>query len=414
MIGRIRGISENVALYSLFGYFLSTTFSHALAQMFFALALLFAIILFIGEENRRDRIHFSYFTIFIVLFVGWSVLSALFNPTPGKSLFILKEEWLFLMIPVAAYLSRNEKAINIAMKVFALSAIVLSLYAIWQHFSGLDPYHGTQLPTAPSSGYRVVGTFSNRLTFGNYYAIASVLFLAIASYADRWSSKSLFYLAFSLTAVASIFTYNRGSLLAFLVGIVIFLIWVGRRYLKATLALLAALVVVIVIAAPDLPSRYLTTFETEWEGKYAGSRLSIWRTGWRMASHNPVFGVGAGNFSGEYCNYRDDESDRIYSHAHNDILNIAAYAGIPAAFFYLGFWALVTVRIVRTLRNLKDNACVKGVVLGILLATVVFFLTSLYEATFADEEIRLLLMALWGLFFGAERLIKKQVEKAET
>lgn len=414
MMEPIRRISKGAAIYCLFGYFLTTTFSHALGQIFFGLALLFVIIAVVSEGGLKEKLQIDLFGFFILLFVGWSVISAVAGPTPGASLFILKEEWLFLMIPVAGFLTRDEKVIDLCLKFFVISAIVLSLYAIWQHFSGIDLYRGTELPRGPSTGYRVVGTFSHRLTFGNYYAIASVLFLGIAPYIRNKAGSILFYAGFSLSALATIFTYNRGSISVLAAGVIIFFIWVGRKHLRMTLILIAALVIIVVVAAPDVPNRYISSFKTELEGKYAGSRLSIWKTAWRMTVDNPVFGVGQGNFIENYSYYRDKDNDRVYGHAHNDILNVAAYAGVPAAFFFLGFWVVILYKILSLLRRLKEPGLEKGVVFGIFLSSVVFFLTSLYEATFADEEIRLLLMAVWGIYFGLHRFVKRKMESAEN
>ena len=407
MNGSLASNSKKWAIYSLYGFFFSTTFSLFLEQIFLALALLFVIINVIAERKYERGFHLDFFNLFIFLFLGWSIISAIAGPTPRDSLWILKEEWLFFMIPVAGYLTRDEKIVRTSLKLFAITAVAISLYAIWQHFSGMDLAHHTQLSPAPTTGYRVVGTFSHRLTFGNYYSIASLLLLGIAPYADKRFYKSLFYAGFFLTALANVFTYNRGSLIAMAIGIVIFLIWHGRRHIKLTLALLVALVAVIIITAPDITSRFLSTFETEMEGKYAGSRLAIWRIGWKMALDHPIFGVGQGNFKYEYAKYGDKDTDRIYGHAHNDLINVAAYAGFPGMIFYLGFWIAIVARMVKLLRSIKENNLIRGVVIGALLASVVFFMTSIYEATFADEEIRLFLMAVWGLFLGTSWMVKR-------
>jgi O-antigen ligase len=415
MINRVRGISKKIATFCLFGYFFSTTFSHALGQIFFALALMAVIVLTLTDRERRSLApRLSSFSLFVILYIGWSIFSSLMGPTPTDSLFTLKEEWLFLMIPVAAYLTRDEKVMQICLKVFAIAVIAVSLYAVWQHFTGLDLYHGKQLDTAPSTGYRVVGTFSHRLTFGNYYAIASLLLLGIAPYVRGRISKWLFFGAFSLSAIAAGFTYSRGPIVILIICIISFVVLAGRKYWKIVIPLLVCLILVIAIASPDIFSRYETTLKTEWEGQYAGSRLSIWRTGVRMALDHPVFGVAPGNFDDQYITYRDDNSDRIYSHAHNDILDVAARIGFPGAVFFVGFWLAIFLGIGRLLRSIKGDGFLKGMATGTLLATVAFFMTSVYEATFADEEIRLFLMAIWGLFFATEWLVKRATAGAEN
>jgi O-antigen ligase len=408
------GILDKVALYSLFGYFLSTTFSHALGQNFLGLSLLFTLIIIIKDKIYKRPFVFSSFSIFVFLFFGWSIISAIFGPTPSVSLFSLKEEWLFLMIPVVAFLFKNEKSTVTALRLFAISAMIISLYAVWQHYYGLDLYRGKQLIEAPSYGYRALGTFSHTLTFGNYYAIASVLLLAVALYADCNRNRIIFYSGFCLTTIATLFSYSRGSIAALIGGIIILLIWMGRKYYKIILPLIAVLIAIIFLAAPDVLARFSSGFEMEWEGKSGASRLSIWRTAANMSGDNPIIGVGPGNFADKYVKYRDEFSDRTFGHAHNDILNVAAYAGIPAALFYLGFWIAIIVRMTKALKRLAENNMVRGIILGTLMASIVFFVTALFEASFADEESRLFLMAIWGLFLASEKLIKGGREKTEN
>jgi O-antigen ligase len=414
MMDSIADKSKRTALYSLFGYFLSTTFSHALGQIFYGLALLLVIISIIGERKHIREIRLDLFSAFVLLFVGWSALSALLGSTPVKSLLILKEEWLFLMIAVAAYLVRDEATARSILRLFVVSAIIISFYAIWQHFTGLDLYHGTKLAEAPSSGYRVVGTFTHRLTFGNYYAVASIFVLGCTPFIEGRFNKILFYFGFASMSLATVFTYGRGPILSLLAGFVVFLFLTGKKSLRAALPVAALVLVLIAAASPDILSRYTTSAKTEWEGEYAGSRLSIWRSGIRMALDNPVLGVGPGNFKNLYALYRDQNSDRIYGHAHNDLINISAYAGFPAAVFYIGFWVVILVKMVRRLKARPESNMVRGVITGAFLATIVFCLTSFYEATFADEEIRLLLMAIWGLFFGITRAVKEGNKRTEN
>ena len=399
---------------SLYGFFISTTFSISLSQILLGLALLFSIISIIFRKEKAERPRFGFIGLFILLFIGWSILSALLSSTPWISLLILKEEWLFLMIPVAACLVRSHQKINICLRLFALAAIVVSLYAFWQHFSGVDWYHQTSLAPAPSSGYRVSGTFAHRLTFGNYYAIASILLLGIAPYAKNRESKIIFYTAFFATTVATVFTYSRGPILAMAFGIIFFFALEGRRYIKILIPILAGIVIIIMIASPDVFSRYLSSAEREWKGEYAGSRQSIWRAGWRMALDNPLTGVGPGHFKEEYAAYRDKGTDRIYGHAHNDFINVAAYAGFPAAVFYLGIFVSIIIRIIKIRHRCTGDRLAYGMTTGAMLATIVFLITSLYEATFADEEIRLLLMAIWGLFLAAEYLVKLRLPATEN
>nr|MBN2278813.1 O-antigen ligase family protein [candidate division Zixibacteria bacterium] len=414
MNGRLSAISIRIGTYSLFGYFLGCTFSHALGQNFLALALLSIIVAYFSGEYRKTGNFRNYFWIFVGLFLAWSIISSIVGSTPGRSLFILKEEWLFLMIPAAALLLSDEKKLKTGLVLFAISFLMVSVYAVWQHFSGIDPYHGTTLAKAFDGGFRVTGNFSHRLTFGNFFATGSILCLACAPRLSGRLYQSLFYGAFAVSATAVVFTYNRSSIAALVFGIVMFFFLSGRKYIKTALILLAAIILVVLILTPEIYRRYTDTLQMELEGTHQRSRQSTWRTGIRMFADNPVFGVGPGNYYDNSAKYRDKTSIRLNGHAHNDVINIAAYAGLPTAIFYLGFWVMIIVKMIRLLRKLKEKTFIRAVIIGTLLASLVFFITSFSESTFADEEVRLFLMAIWGIFFAAERVVKGSLKTAES
>jgi len=117
-----------------------------------------------------------------------------------------------------------------------------------------------------------------------------------------------------------------------------------------------------------------------------------------VIQENPIFGVGQGNFKAAYSSHLrvDIPEKRKHVHAHNDLLNVAAISGIPGAVFFSGMW-LVAVGYFwkgwRMRRKMEPDRCF---VLAALLGSIVFFITSLFEATFADEEVRQMLMFIWA------------------
>ncbi|HDL02794.1 MAG: hypothetical protein DRP46_03250 [Candidatus Zixiibacteriota bacterium] len=417
MINRLVRYPEKGAAYALFGYFFSSPFSHALGQIFCGLALFLIIVQVIMDKKVTLKPKIGTFGILILLFILWSAISALVSQRPLGSLFSLKEEWLFMMIPAAAYLSKDEKVLRICLRLFAISVMIISLYGIWQHFTGIDFYHDLPMvKAAPDSyGYRARGNFTHRMTFGNYYALASMLLLGIASCADNCKSRIFYCAGFALAAIASILSFSRGAQLAILITLIIFLIFFAKKSWRLPAAAMIVAAVIVCMLSPAIQKRYkdIITVELNSDYKFGGSRMIIWEASFNMVKAHPVFGVGQGNYGLFYDTFRAPRDDRHHGHAHNDILNVAAYAGIPAALIFIAFWAAIVYKLLKLLQKIKARNYYKGVAIGLFMATVIFFISSLYEATFADEEIRLFLMAVWGLAFGLEYLVNETGENAE-
>ncbi|UCD16495.1 MAG: hypothetical protein JSV44_08495, partial [Candidatus Zixiibacteriota bacterium] len=214
------------------GFFVSTTFSKALAQSFLGLTLLSALLILIFTKQFRRPLPRDGFVLFVILFLAWSFLGAFFGTDTSRSLSAMKEEWMFLVIPAVAILIRDERKLLIWLKMFAVSAAVVSLYAVWQHFSGIDLYRGGTLVPAPSSGYRALGTFSNVMTFGNYFAVTAFFLLGAALFLQKLWHRALFYGGFFLSALASLLSYGRGPFGAIVAGLIVYFFFIPKQLSK--------------------------------------------------------------------------------------------------------------------------------------------------------------------------------------
>jgi len=109
--------------------------------------------------------------------------------------------------------------------------------------------------------------------------------------------------------------------------------------------------------------------------------------------------VGQGNFYDEYVSRlpADIPPERKLTHAHNDFINVAAIAGIPGALFFAGIWLAVLHLMWHAYRNERFSPNGRAFCLAAFLGAVAFLMTSLIEATFADEEVRQMLMFVWAI-----------------
>jgi O-antigen ligase len=311
-------------------------------------------------------------------------------------------------VPIGVYLFSQPKLRRWIIDAFCVGVLIVSIYGVVQHFAGVNWFKSWELTEIPGFGYAASGNFSHRLTFANYYAVAAFFLLGytLSGWRNEVKWRRPVYLSAIVVAVlATSLSYSRGPLVAMIAGLLLYGLLVGRKQLTYAIGIGVAAVMAVVILLPGLADRFADNFEREIAGEYEGSRIFIWRNTGDIVKEHPFLGVGQGNFAPEYeARLRPDIGDeRKHVHAHNDIFNIAAIAGIPGAIFFVGIWLSLFVYLVRMRRKylraqIHNPAAWERLrfCTASLLGSAVFFVSALTEATFADEEVRQLLMFVWA------------------
>lgn len=375
------------------GYGFSSPISIAASQICFGLAL-FGFIFFMATTPRLKRPFFPPGPILLVIlfYTIWRFLSM---AIAGHDILMIKEDWLFLMVIVGGVMFQDIKNLTRVLDAFAAGVTLMGIYGFWQHFVGVDLYHDVLLDPI-IFGYRVIGNFSTYLTFSGFFAIASIFLVPAAFSAVQRARKAFYLIASQIGFICILFNYSRSTIVALVVGIIALVLLIDARYRKwVSLALLLTLAVGTVIS-PDFLTRFKNTTKTEFEAEYPNARIAIWKATFLMIEDRPIFGIGPGNFHDSYMHYRQNRTGKVISHAHNDILNVAAESGVPCAIFFVSMWLLFFYYLYKGYRRCPDGFQ-KGLLLGSLIASLVFLVMSQFEAFFADEEVRMLLMFVWGI-----------------
>ena len=378
---------------ALAGYAFFAPASIALSQLFVGLAAAGFIFYLIVMPDRRNIVFPPWsIIVVIILYTLFRLLSAIIAGTDPWS---IREDWLFLLVIVGAIMFRDIKNLTLVLDFFAAGIAVMGVYGIWQHFVGIDFYHGVLLDRM-TFGYRAIGNFSTYLTFSGLFALATI-FLVPAAFTAAAGKRRIGYLIASQIALACIlFNYSRSSILALVVGIIALVLLISARYRKWVIMVLLLTLAIGMVISPDFLHRFKNLGATEFNVGYANSRLAIWQATLDMIADKPMTGVGPGNFHKEYIQHRQNRTGKDLSHAHNDILNVAAESGIPCALLFMLLWLLVLYHLFRGYRRCPEGFQ-RGLILGSFLASIVFLLMAQFEAFFSDEEVRMLLMFIWGI-----------------
>jgi len=303
------------------------------------------------------------------------------------------------LIPLGVCASRDENWRARLINVLLISTAIISLIAISQHFLGFP----TKDPpiVSPDGGFRSPGLFDNTLTFGNLIALLSVFFLSLGFTSNLAKSRIYYTGTGFLAGIATLFTYNRGPVTALFVTVLALSLFSARRRWKYSLTVIGLLAVVALIFAPGITKRFASpegviVTENSNIRQRSTARTVIWKTAARIISENPVFGVGQGNFLENYIIRSDSSIVVSHTHAHNDILNISAYAGIPTAIVYIGMWFVVVRLFYRSVRDGSAGSQSYQFSVAAMFCSICFAFCSMSEATFVDEEVRAALMVIWG------------------
>ena len=322
----------------------------------------------------------------LALFFGVCALSTLASGHPLQAAGWLRPPWLLTAYFVVYWWLRDhDHAQRLALLVVAAGAVA-GAYGVLQHFTGVDWYRravgrATQVrPRVPGAeGYAVVGFFRNYLT----YAHAMIFPLAWAgAFALRGSVLGIAAAVFLTLAIA--FSTARGVWLgAAAGGVLLALLSRGRRGL-GLVATGVAVAAIAVAVSPGLREQAAPLFTL---GGVNAGRAAIYRANLEIIHDYPLLGVGFGRYKTAARPYYDrhPDADRR-SHAHSNVLQIAAEAGLLGLAAFCAVFALILRRgfeAVRAAAGDRQWATAAGAWVGI----ATFFLAGLTQYSFGDAEV---------------------------
>jgi O-antigen ligase len=231
---------------------------------------------------------------------------------------------------------------------------------------------GVSLALHPGDSVRLMGAlggvFSNPNDLAINIAINFPLCLAFFLAARGGLKKSLWLLGIFVMLYGVIATYSRSGFLAMVTCLIICIFEFGIKGKRAQIVLAGFFLFVgsagIAVVTPHYTSRLASIFDDDVEG--AGdhgsidARRELLRDSVELTIHNPIVGVGPGNFPAV---------TQSWHVAHNTYTELSAEAGLPALFLFLTFLALAF----RNLRRMRKSPGYK-----------------------ANPQIRLFTSALWA------------------
>lgn len=367
----------------------------SLAAMQIALGLLAAYGLFAAIRRGRLREYRHPFFIMLGIYLLIQILSALFSAAPLQSLqAFLNTDWPAFTIPLLATLALSAGERMKVVQALLFSASAVSVYGLFQFFSGVDLFRGAVL-TPHGDFYRANGGYNFYLTFAGNQLMAFCLAFAMILYEKEPRRRALYLLAAGLIFASIIATFGRSTWIAAVLVLGLGTWLVNRRLFAISGAALIVFAVVLALAAPVFQERFLSIFDFAQNE----TRLNLWKTSAAMIADHPVLGIGPGMFNTLFPLYKVPGFYDTATHAHNDLLSMAVGSGLLGLLTWLAVWSAWFYFASRAWRRFSPAAEDKTLLLGTILAIAGILIAGFFQCYYTDLENNIFwwFMAVLGL-----------------
>ena len=441
--GRRRQRAVRLAAYAglpLLVFVVYTNLSDILIRNFSIPSILQPLILLLAIPVLRYRATFRPESIFLqpltIALIGYS-LFVMASGNWARDLALAADTFVDVMksfgiLLIAAWLTVSWAALRGAMVALVAGAVLLSVLALVQvalddpnmEFGGLASLREGHL-YGELEELRPSGPVDDP----NYFACILLLAFPAAAFlgAGRHSriERAAYVAAAGAIALAILFTYSRGGMLALAVAGIL-LVAAGR--VRITWA--NALVLVVLLAAlmpTNVGQRVLAMQALISDDAGAGQadssvdkRWLLLQAGWQMFTDHPLLGVGAGNFGPHYPTYanlvgwsgHDYTPLGVKQYPHNLYLETAVETGMLGLLLFLSAAGIA----VATLKRSRQILLARGerghaaLVTAIMIALAAFLVSSLFLHSGFQRYMWLLL----GFAVAAVRLTNDGLRTGEA
>jgi len=376
-------VPRRIALISLALTVAAVQFSIAIGEIFLAVALTAWLATLIVERRQPSA---PPWMLPLMLYAGWTLLSAAFSPERAISFTDCKQLVLLMLVPLTYEIVDEASAMM-------LTTIILGAAAV-SAVVGIGQYsilHYDNLGQRPRSTLGLYMTFSGLMMLALSLALARVLFMARSR---LWPT-----LVMPALAVVLALTFTRNAWVGACCAVALLLMMRDFR-LMAVLPVLAA---IFFAAAPTrILQRFYSMFNLQ--DLTISDRFSMMRAGRQIVRDHPVFGVGPNMIERVYPQYREPDAVlRTTPHLHNVPLQIAAERGLPAAALWLWFIGAVIIGAATLFRHAGREGPLRFLSATALASVVAMLAAGLTEHNFGDSEFQILFLVLITLPFAVAK-----------
>ncbi len=376
--------------------------SIAVLEIASVLLSLVAIILYIKKVMDED-ISFSWpqetFSWFLILFNLAVFLSFFFSPlevidySKGFGIFKITVWYFSLRFLLDQYFSPTH--FERFFPFWASLCFILSVYTIFQFFTGIDLVRGPGHILEFGPFYRPTGFFSMSLTLAYALGMAGILILPwIIQRGERDRVNPYYGFMFFIVTVAMVLSLSRGLWLGLICAVTVFLFFTRSKKLTWMFVLLAIPLIGVMGANPTIQEKVMLLFDPNAANYY---RLVLWEAYWEMFKDHWILGVGWQQNEAlldQYLNLIGKGDFEFRSHAHSNYFQILAGTGILG---FLAFLGMLFSGFAKAFSLKRTNGYLKLFGVGFILSQLIFHVGGLTECNFTDAELTHMIISQWAV-----------------
>jgi O-antigen ligase len=350
----------------------------------FYLLFFLGLLVWVLDCVKRRRIHVNCppFTIPLLIFLGLVVLSVIFSSDPSRSASYLKElSKLFSVFLIYTYATESQvkRALQLIFFLLGFSAF----YGICQYFwlKQVDLLN------------RIDGCMSHWMTFSGQLMMGAVALACYLVFLSRFRSRpspvmrALNAGILVVLLIALGLTFTRSAWIGCVFGFLVLLASIRWRWVVlGCLALLA----LFLLLPSTFQNRFYSSFDLS--DTTTRGRIELLRTGIEMITEHPWTGVGPATVQFEALAYRQETElpAYLYQHMHNNLIQVTAEMGIPAALAWLSIWIWILWDFLRMRQRWSTDPFLSYLIVNGICILAAVQVAGLFEYNLGDSEIAIL------------------------
>jgi O-antigen ligase len=298
----------------------------------------------------------------------------------------------FMLFYITSVILREKKTFKLIFSSFIISALVVSLYGIYQYFFAKvsTAMAWVDIEQFPELKTRVYATLENPNVLAEYLGLIIPVLIALIFATKKPCKKAIISICLIPMLLCFLLTFSRGAWLGLAFALVLFAALKEKR-------LLIILIIVAIISPLFLPEVMVDRIQSigSLEDSSNTFRITIWIATIRMIKDYWLTGVGLGlsPFSKIYRNYMIAGTPAM--HAHNLYLQLGLEMGIAGLLVIL--WLVISAYSKAFKVMNGESRWSSYIATGILAALSGHLLHGLFDYVWYSPKIVLMFWMMFGM-----------------